>query len=90
MQTLNRYKVAPFSADSYKKNFAKLGETEYGCAICGRPVAMPYEHSVTIVHGGAWAATQEEASNESDPGYMGVWGIGPECHRRHLIKAAKH
>lgn len=83
---LNQYKVEPFSAASYQKNAAKLGATEYGCAICGKPVKFPYEHEATIVGGGAWAETEEEAAAEDDPGYMGVWGIGPDCHKKNLIK----
>ena len=87
MPTLNQYKVAPFSSASYEKNFAKLGATEYGCAICGKPVKFPYEHEATIVGGGGtWAESPEEANNVDDPGFMGVWGIGPDCHKKHLVK----
>lgn len=83
---LNQYRVAPFSAANYQKNSAKLGASEYGCAICGKPVRLPYEHEATIVGGRAWAETLEEAKNEADPGFMGVWGIGPDCHKKHLVK----
>lgn len=86
MNPVNQYKVAPFSGVNYGKNFNKLRATEYGCAICGRPVAVPYAHEAAIVNGGDWATTQEEAENESDPGYMGVWGVGPDCHKKYLIK----
>ena len=86
MPTLNQYKVTPFSAANYAKNFSKLDASEYGCAICGKPVKLPYEHEAAIVNGGAWAETPEEAANESDPGYMGVWGIGPNCHKKHVVK----
>ena len=86
--TINRYKVLPFSGARYQKNFNKLKAREYGCAICGKPVAEPYENPVVVVNGGDWASSKEEAENESDPGYMGVWGIGPECHKKHLIKKA--
>lgn len=89
MRSLNQYKVSPFSAANYRKNSAKLKDTECGCAICGKSVSEPYAHEVVIVNGGDWAKTQEEAENESDPGYMGVWGIGPDCHKKHLIKPTK-
>lgn len=90
MKTLNQYKVLPFSATNYQKNFSNLNATEYGCAICGKSISQPYEHEVAIVGGGDWAKTQEEVENESDPGYMGVWGIGPDCHKKHLIKPNKN
>lgn len=84
--TLNTYKVLPFSGANYRKNSARLKDNEVGCAICGKPVKMPYKHEVTVVGGGYWARTQEEAADEGDSGYMGVWGIGPDCHKKHLNK----
>ena len=86
--TLNRYKVEPFSAASYEKNFGKLESTEYGCAICGKSVVFPYLHEAVIVNGGTWATTSDEAENVDDSGYMGVWGIGPNCHKKYLVRAA--
>jgi len=86
---INRYKVLPFSCPSYHKNFAKLASHEYGCAICGKPVAYPYAHPAVVVNGGDWASMPEEEANESDSGYMGVWGIGPDCHQKHFIKPTK-
>lgn len=86
MPILNQYTIDPFSSENYQKNSAKLKSSEYGCAICGKPVKPPYKHEATIVGGGAWAETPEEAADETDPGYMGVWGIGPDCHRKYLMK----
>lgn len=77
------YSVAPFSDPKYAENSKRLKTHEYGCAICGKPVKTPYEHSAVIVGGGDWARTEAEATDESDPGYMGVWGIGPDCHRKY-------
>lgn len=84
--TMPLYSVLPFSSASYQKNFRKLGDSEVGCAICGKAVTAPYKNSAVVVYGGDWASTQEEAADESDPGYMGVWGIGPDCHKKFLVK----
>jgi hypothetical protein len=86
---MNVYNVDPFSSASYRKNSSKLGTSEYGCAICGKPVKLPYEHEATIVNGGSWATTLDEAADVSDPGHMGTWGIGPDCHKKHLLKTKK-
>ena len=86
-QLLNIYSVLPFSGGRYEKNFARLPSGAYGCAICGKPVARPYLHSAVVVRGGDWARTINDVNDEGDPGYMGVWGIGPDCHRKHLLKA---
>lgn len=80
---MNTYTVAPFSGARYRENQARLEQGEQPCAICGKAVSFPYEHSATVVAGGDWARTQDEAQAEDDPGYMGVWGIGPDCHRRY-------
>lgn len=85
----NIYSVPPFSGANYRKNERKLKDGETPCAICGKAVAYPYAHPVTVVGGGGdWARTEEEEVNESDPGYMGVWGIGPDCHKKFLVKSA--
>ncbi len=83
---LNQYKVLPFSGPRYAENAKKLTNEEQGCAICGKPVRLPLVHTAVVVNGGDWAKTPEEAADDADPGYMGVWGIGPDCHRKHLIK----
>lgn len=83
---LNRYNVLPFSGPRYGENFQKLDNEDPGCAICGRSVAQPYAHTATVVGGGDWAKTHAEVADTSDPGYMGTWPIGPDCHRKHLIK----
>lgn len=86
---IHQYSVLPFSAPNYKKNFSKLKPLEYGCAICGKPVAYPYERPVVVVHGGDWAQTPEEEADTGNPGYMGVWGVGPDCHRKYLVVKEK-
>lgn len=86
MTTLNRYSIYPFSGPRYSENFQKLEGDEPGCAICGKPVAKPYVHTATVVGGGDWAKDQAEVDNAEDPGYMGNWPIGPNCHKKYLIR----
>ncbi len=84
---MNRYRVAPFSGPKYQKNFSSLRNNEQGCAICGKPLAQPYQHAAAVVHGGSdWASSESEANDIGDPGHMGTWWIGPDCHRKHLIR----
>ena len=67
---MNIYSVLPFSVPQYARNakrLAKSDTTELGCAICGKAVQRPYQHTATIVNGG-------------------VWAIGPDCHRKYLVK----
>lgn len=86
MATLNRYSVLPFSGARFNENQNKLRDGETPCAICGKAVNTPYTHEAVVVGGGDWAASDSEASDVDDPGYMGVWGIGPDCHRKYLVK----
>lgn len=81
-----QYSVLPFSGPRYRENSSKLKDGDYGCAICGKSLPRPYKFEAVVVHGGDWASTKEEEENESDPGYMGSWGIGPDCHKKYLIK----
>lgn len=87
VSNMNTYKVAPFSGPRFRENERKLKEGETPCAICGKYVSRPYLHPVTVVAGGDWARTEAEEGDSADPGYMGVWGIGPDCHRKHLDRA---
>lgn len=82
---LNIYSVLPFSGPKFHENEKRLKDGEQPCAICGKAVSTPYKHSATVVGGGDWARTEAEAANESDSGYMGVWGIGPDCHKKYLV-----
>lgn len=88
MSNLNRYTVLPFTGERFQQNEKKLRDGETPCAICGKAVKHPYKHAATVVHGGDWAATEAEAAKEDHPGYMGVWGIGDDCHRKYLAPAA--
>lgn len=84
--TLRTYSVLPFSGSRFNENQDKLKDGQTPCAICGKYVALPYKYPVTVVCGGGWARSEEEATNESDLGFMGVWGVGPDCHRKYLVK----
>lgn len=87
------YKVLPFSGPKYSKNQEKYDNdngTEdqvHLCAICGKPVKYPYEFQACVVQGGDWARTMDEIENkdESDAGWMGLFGIGPDCHRKNVL-----
>ena len=74
------YRVAPFSL--WKKKVR--GITGCECAICGRQVRVPFKHTAIVIDGGArWAIT--ETIDTSDPGYMGEYPIGPDCHKKYLL-----
>lgn len=88
MPTPNRYSVLPFTGVRFNENQNKLVDGETPCAICGKAVKAPYKHEAVVVRGGDWATTDSEAAEVDDPGYMGVWGIGPDCHRKYLVKTS--
>lgn len=80
-----RYSVKPFSGARYHENAQKAGDLS-PCAICGKGVKnVPAAASATVIDGGsAWG---DDQSDQTDPGYMGAYLIGPDCHRRHVVKA---
>lgn len=86
METLNRYSILPFSGPRYEENDTKNRSDDPGCAICGKPVVKPYKHLATVVGGGDWAKTADEVNDVNNPGHMGTWPIGPNCHKKYLIK----
>lgn len=86
MEKLERYSILPFTGPRYSENEKKNTLNEVGCAICGKLVTKPYVHTATVVGGGDWAINADEVANVNDPGYMGLWPIGPDCHKKYLIK----
>jgi len=59
-------------------------DDELECAICGRAVKTPVQHYAVVIGGGSeWG---DESSDENDPGYMGCWAIGSDCHRKYKVK----
>ena len=79
------YSVLPFGGKTFGKNQARLKSGDVPCAICGRAVLKPYKFQAAVVGGGDWARNQTESDNTADPGYMGWWPIGPDCHKRYLV-----
>lgn len=52
------------------------------CVVCNRPVRDPRAAvNVEMVEGGGTIARPGTADT-SDPGYMGLFPVGPECARR--------
>lgn len=83
----SKYNVPPFSGANYGKNSGKCRGDESPCAICGKPVKdASAKHFATVIGGGsAWG---DENSDANDPGYMGGWPVGTDCHRKHVVKEA--
>ena len=83
---MGTYSVAPFSL--WKKSKSNVrGITGRECAICGKQVREPFKHLAIVIDGGArWASTEADV-DLSDPGYMGEYPIGPDCHRKYLFNA---
>jgi hypothetical protein len=78
-----RYSVPPFSRIPPRLRGVSSAGPE--CAICGRPLKPGAKmFPAVVVDGGvAWG---DEASDENDPGHMGGFDVGPECHRKYAIK----
>lgn len=88
MNTYPRYSVKPFSLWTEKTN-AGGTETSQPCAICGKQVKLDNKNAVwvTVVDGGdRWAANDQEANEDCDPGFMGGWPVGSDCHKKYLVK----
>lgn len=86
-ETYSKYSVPPWSRrpDSYYATGLTGDLPE--CAICGRVITSVTMHHAIVINGGAdWG---DEYSDESDAGYMGCFDVGPDCHRRFVVKAAK-
>ena len=82
---VSKYSIQPFSGPNWKKNDAratKLGLEELGCAICGKPVKEVRFSAIVVGGGAAWG---DMGSDSEDPGYMGTWNIGADCHRKYVI-----
>lgn len=83
---MSKYDVPPFSGKNYARNSAKAGND--ACAICGRFVKDANHFAVVTDGGASWG---DEGSDSGDPGYMGSWPVGNDCHRKHSTTAgAQH
>jgi len=79
---LYQYSVSPFSRIPHHL-LSSTDESET-CAICGHAVSGPVLYEACVIDGGtAWG---DDAADETDPGYMGVFPIGSDCHRRFAIR----
>jgi len=76
------YTVRPFSGKKYTHNADRVGPGEPPCAICGKGIKnIDKAHAVCVVDGGAsWGDVD---SDPYDDGYMGLFFVGPSCHRKH-------
>jgi len=88
MKKFYRYSVLPFSHPSYDKNAGKVPVSDPGCeawmscGICGLPTKVSVETWGVVINGGAdWG----DENSPEDGGHMGVFPIGPGCHRRYRL-----
>lgn len=73
-----KYSVRPFSGKRWKTGIIP----DNACAICGKPVAVPWQHVAIVIEGGSeWG----DETSPKDGGWMGCFPVGPDCHRRHVI-----
>jgi hypothetical protein len=87
MPTISQYSVAPWSKANRQLK-KTLGEDETPCAICGRGVKEPWAHIGVVIDGGSrWG---DETSSEKDPGFMGAWPVGTDCHRHYVLADSRH
>jgi len=81
MATLGKYTVPPFSQKTREHNVL---DDEFECGICGRSVKTPIQHEGIVINAGTdWG---DDSSDQNDPGYMGCWAIGSDCHRKYKVK----
>lgn len=90
-----RYKVPPKSGPRYFDNMERYGE-HGACAICGKRVKgsedeLPWGWILDTENGFIWAPADYQGSPEEMDALgvtsdYGCWPIGPDCHKRHVIK----
>lgn len=80
-----KYKIPPFSGKNYHKNSCITPGGTVPCAICGKPIkdGMAKHHAVVTGGGASWG---DAKSVENDAGYMGMWPVGNDCHRKYVVK----
>jgi len=82
----SRYTVAPFSGPDYQKRSARCPDDAAPCAICGKAIKGEWPHTAIVIEGGA--AWGDESSDENDPGHMGAFPVGRDCHKKYAAPAA--
>ncbi len=76
------YSVPPFSLWKDSKSLVRR-ITGRECGICGKQVREPFKHMAAVIDGGArWARPGQEVDRFA-PGYMGLYPIGPDCHKKY-------
>lgn len=81
--TMARYIVNPFSGKNYHRNESRCPDPMLPCGICGKPIdPQKAKHWAVVIDGGArWG---DMKSDMEDPGYMGEWPIGNDCHKKYV------
>lgn len=75
--------IEPFSGPRYRENADLCAEDESPCVVCGRPIREPScGREVCVVDGGARFARVDETVDTDDPGFMGLYPVGPECAKK--------
>lgn len=73
---------ALFGTDDDRQQANRARAQERGlepCTTCGRGVKPGSGWLVEVVDGGGQIAHPDHKADTSDPGYMGMWVLGPEC-----------
>lgn len=86
--SLYRYKVAPRSGAKYYDRVERYGELGV-CAICGKPVkGEPQFEGHVIERNGEyeWALPDFYENTPEGASDYGCWPIGPDCHKKHVIR----
>ena len=87
-----KYTVPPFSRGLWLDS--NVTPQDNPCAICGKSIIDTRPASeggrariAVVINGGIdWGDLD---SDETDPGYMGGWLIGPDCHRKFQNREAR-
>lgn len=76
------YAVGPRSQVPAGEFPAPSNDHASGCAICGRPVEHGREAAIAVIGDGGskWASPYLRST---DPGSLGVWPVGADCHAKH-------
>lgn len=81
--TVYRYSVQPFSQQVEGKQYTGAEAGFEQCGICCRKTRRDRKTCGIVIDGGA---TWGDEQSEQNSGYMGCWPIGPDCHRKYVVK----
>ena len=75
--------VNPFSGSRYHEWSRSQPAGTMPCVLCGKPVRLDQGPPMAeVFRGGAFVMAEGPDPDESDPGYMGWFPVGPDCLRR--------